>query len=75
MKILNQKLNETMIDNFCNSFTAEIRQIIINDRIKVICTEEKFIKTIIYHDVKTFKKERLKTTDEIFKTMIRNMLT
>ena len=74
MKILNQKLNETMIDDFCNSFTAEIRQIIINDRIKAMCMKEKFIETITHHDTKTFKKEKLKTTDEILRIMIRNML-
>ena len=63
-----------MIDDFCNSFTAEIRQIIVNNRMKIMCTEKKFIKTITHHDIKILKKEELKTTDEILKTMIRNVL-
>ena len=75
MKVSNQKLNETMIDDLCNSFTAEIRQIIMNNKMKAMCTEEKFIKTITHHDMKTLKKEELKTSDEIFRIMIRNMLT
>ena len=64
-----------MIDNFCNSFTAEIRQTAVNDRMKVICMKEKFIKAITHHDTETFKKKELKTTDEILRIMIRNMLT
>ena len=64
-----------MINDFCNSFTAEIRQTIMNDRMKATCTEEKFIKIIIHHDMKIFKKEELKITDEIFRTTIKNMLT
>ena len=73
-KISNWKLNETMIDDFCNSFTTEIRQIIMNNRMKVMCIEKKFIKTITHHDMKTLKKKKLKTIDEIFKTIIKNML-
>ncbi len=64
-----------MIDDLCNSFTAEIRQIIMNNRMKATCTEEKFIKIITYHDTKILKKEELKTIDEIFRTTIRNMVT
>ena len=75
MKVLNQKLNETMIDDFCDSFTAEIRQTVMNNRMKATCTEEKFIKTIIHYDTEILKKEELKTTDEILRTTIRNMLT
>ena len=63
-----------MIDDLYNSFTAEIRQTVVNDRMKATCTEEKFIETITYHDMKTLKKEELKTSDEILRTMIRNML-
>ena len=63
-----------MIDDFCDSFTAEIRQIIMNDRMKMMCMKEKFIETITHHDVKTLKKEELKTIDEIFRTIVRNML-
>ena len=37
--------------------------------------KEKFIETITHHDIETLKKEELKTTDEIFKITIRNMLT
>ena len=47
----------------------------MNDRMKVMYTEEKFIKIIIHHDMKILKKKELKTTDEIFKIMIRNMFT
>ena len=64
-----------MIDNLYNLFTAEIRQIVINNKIKVICTEKKFIEIITYHDIKIFKKKKLKITDKIFKTMIKNILT
>ena len=64
-----------MIDDFCNSFTAEIRQIIMNNKMKVTCMKEKFIKIITHHDVKILKKKKLKITDEIFKAIIRNMLT
>ena len=64
-----------MINDFCNSFTVEIRQIIMNNRMKATCTEKKFIEIIIYHDTKTFKKEKLKATDKILITMIRNILT
>ena len=64
-----------MIDDFCNSFTAEIKQTVMNNRMKMMCTEEKFIKIITYYDMKTLKKEKLKIIDEIFKTIIKNMLT
>ena len=64
-----------MIDNLCNSFTARIRQIIMNNKMKAMCMKKKFIKTIIHYDMKTLKKKELKTTDEIFRTTIRNMLT
>ena len=63
-----------MIDDFYDSFTAEIKQIAVNNRIKTICTKKKFIETITYHDTKTLKKEELKIINEIFKAMIRNML-
>ena len=63
-----------MINNFCNSFTTEIRQTIMNDRMKATCTKEKFIEIITHHDMKIFKKEKLKTTNEIFRIIIRNML-
>ena len=45
----------------------------MNDRMKVTCTEEKFIEIITYYNIKILKKEELKTTDEIFKIMIKNM--
>ena len=64
-----------MIDDFCNSFTAEIKQTVMNNRMKATCTKKKFIETITHHDMKTLKKEELKTTNEIFRAMIRNMLT
>ena len=64
-----------MIDNFYDLFTAEIRQIVVNDRMKMMCTEKKFIETITYYDTKTLKKEELKIINEIFRTMIKNMLT
>ena len=64
-----------MIDDLCDSFTAEIRQIIMNDRMKVMCTEEKFIEIITHHDIEILKKKELKTTDEIFRVTIRNMFT
>ena len=74
-KISNQKLNEIMIDDLCNSFTAEIRWTVMNNKMKTTCMKEKFIKTITYHDMKTLKKEKLKTTDEIFRSTIKNMFT
>ena len=74
MKVLNWELNEIIINDFCDSFTAEIKQIIMNNKIKVMCTEEKFIETIIHYNIKIFKKEELKITNEIFKAMIKNML-
>ena len=46
----------------------------MNDKMKVMCMKEKFIETITHHDMKTLKKEELKIIDEIFRTMIRNML-
>ena len=64
-----------MIDDFCNSFTTEIRQTVINDRIKTTCTKEDFIETITHYDMKILKKKELKTSNEILKTTIRNMLT
>ena len=64
-----------MINDFYDSFTAEIRQIIMNNKMKVMCTEKKFIKTIIHYDMKTLKKKKLKIINEIFKTTVRNMLT
>ena len=75
MKVLNQKLNEIIINNLYNSFTAEIKWTAVNNRMKIMCTKNKFIKIITHHDIKILKKEELKTTDEIFRTMIRNMLT
>ena len=63
-----------MINDFCDSFTAEIRQIAVNDRMKITCMKEKFIKIITYHDAETFKKKKLKITDEIFRATVRNML-
>ena len=62
-----------MINDFYDSFTAEIRQIAVNDRMKITCMKEKFIKIITYHDAETFKKKELKITNEIFKVMIRNI--
>ena len=64
-----------MIDDFCNSFTAEIKQIIMNNRMKATCMKEKFIEIIIHYDTKTLKKKELKITDKIFRTIIRNVLT
>ena len=75
VKVSNQKLNETMIDDFCDLFTAEIKQITVNDRMKMMCMKKKFIETITHYNMKILKKEELKITDEIFRTMIRNMLT
>jgi len=75
VKVSNQKLNETMIDDLCNSFTAEIRWITVNDKMKVMCMKKKFIKIITHYDMKTFKKKELKITDEIFRIIIKNMLT
>ena len=39
-----------MIDDFCDSFTAEIRWTAVNNRMKVMCTEKKFIETITHYD-------------------------
>ena len=75
MKVSNQKLDETMIDDFCDLFTAEIKQITVNDRMKMMCMKKKFIGTITHYNMKILKKEELKITDEIFRTMIRNMFT
>ena len=47
----------------------------MNNKMKAMCIEKKFIKTITYHDMKTLKKEELKIIDEIFRITIRNMLT
>jgi len=74
MKILNQKLNKNIIDELCNSFITEIRQTVMNDRMKVMCSKEKFIKIIIYHDMKILKKENLKVTSEILEIIIKNVL-
>ena len=46
-----------MIDDFCNSFITEIKQITVNDKMKVMCTEEKFIETITHHNTETLKKK------------------
>ena len=75
VKISNWKLNETMIDDLCDSFTTEIRWIIMNNRMKAMCIEKKFIEIITHHDMKILKKEKLKIIDEIFRTTIKNMLT
>ena len=64
-----------MIDDLCDLFTAEIRQTVMNKRMKVMCMKEKFMKTVTHHNMKTLKKQELKTTDENLRTMIRNMLT
>ena len=62
-----------MINELCNSFTAEIRQTVMNNRMKATCLKKKFIKIIIYHDMKILKKENLKTTSEILKAIIKNI--
>ena len=64
-----------MIDDFCDSFTAEIKQIIMNNKMKITCMKEKFIKIITHHDTEIFKKEKLKIINEIFRITIKNMLT
>ena len=46
----------------------------MNDRIKATCSEEKFIKTITYYNMKILKKENLKATSEILKVIIKNIL-
>ena len=64
-----------MIDDFCDSFTTKIRQIVMNNRMKIMCTEKKFIKIITYYDTEIFKKKKLKITNKIFRTIIKNMFT
>ena len=74
VKVSNYELNETIINDFCDSFMTEIRWIIMNKKMKMMCMKEKFMKTVTHHDTKTFKKQELKITDKNFRTMIRNVL-
>ena len=62
-----------MIDELCDSFTAEIRWTIMNNRMKATCLKEKFIKTITHHDMKILKKENSETTNKILKIIIKNI--
>ena len=45
----------------------------MNDRMKIICSEEKFIKIIIYYNTEILKKENSKATSEILKIIIKNI--
>ena len=40
---------------------------------KAICSEEKFIKIIIYYNIKIFKKENTEATNKILKVIIKNI--
>ena len=46
----------------------------MNNRIKIMCSEEKFIKIITYHDTEIFKKENSEATSEILEVIIKNIL-
>ena len=63
-----------MIDKLYDSFIIEIRHTIINDRMKMMCLKEKFIKIIIYYNIKILKKENSETTSKILKIIIKNVL-
>ena len=62
-----------MIDKLYDSFTAEIRQTVMNNRIKVTCLKEKFIKIITHYNTKILKKENSEATNKILKIIIKNI--
>jgi len=73
-KISNQKLNKIIINDFCDSFTAEIRYTVMNNKIKIICMKKKFIKIITYHDTEIFKNTNWEIISEILKIIIKNVI-
>ena len=63
-----------MIDELCDSFTAEIRCTVMNDRMKVMCMKKKFIKTITHHETEILKNANQKTISEILEATIKNVV-
>ena len=74
-KVSNQELNKIMIDDLCNSFTAEIRHTVMNNKMKMMCIKKKFIKIITYHDMKIFKNANQKAINKILEIIIKNIIT
>ena len=63
-----------MIDELCDSFTAEIRCTAVNDRMKAMCMKKKFIETITHHEMKILKNANQKAISEILKATIKNIV-
>ena len=54
-----------MINQLCDSFTAEIRKTAINNQIKIICTEQKFLNIILHYIKNEFNSQNLKSEENI----------
>ena len=54
-----------MINQLCDSFTAEIRKTTINNQMKIIYTEQKFLNTILYYIKNESNNQNLKSEKNI----------
>ena len=62
-----------MINQLCDSFTAEIRKTAIDDQMKIICIEQKFLNAILCY-VKNESNKNLESEENMRKRCMKILI-